>query len=113
MSFTKKVTLFQSFTAFFLLFFMLTGYSSAKEHTVEMINNRFVPSSITVKRGDFIKFVNKSNMLHNVVIKDLKIRTRFVKKNEFLVVKFEKYGTFSYYCQPHKNMGMVGEIKVE
>lgn len=113
MSFNKKITLFQFFVFLFLTFFMLNNHSDAREHTVEMTAHRFVPSLIAIKKGDSIKFINKSNNLHNVVIEDLKIRTKFVKKNEFLVVKFEKYGTFNYYCQPHKAMGMKGVIKVE
>lgn len=113
MSFNKKVTIFQLFVFVFLTFFMLNNPSDAREHVVEMTAHRFVPSLISIKKGDSIKFINKSNNLHNVVIEDLKIRTKFVKKNEFLVVKFEKSGTMNYYCQPHKAMGMKGVIKVE
>ena len=109
MSFNKKVTIFQLFVFVFLTFFMLNNSSDAREHVVEMTAH----SLIAIKKGDSIKFINKSNNLHNVVIEDLKIRTKFVKKNEFLVVKFEKSGTMNYYCQPHKAMGMKGVIKVE
>ncbi len=87
--------------------------SHAKEHVVEMTEHRFVPSKITIKRGDSIKFVNKSKNFHNVVAEKLKIRTKLIKKGDFLVIKPGQVGDFSYYCQPHRAMGMTGEIKVE
>lgn len=87
--------------------------SHTKEHVVEMTEHRFVPSKITIKRGDSIRFVNKSKNFHNVVAEKLKIRTKLIKKGDFLVIKPDQVGDFSYYCQPHRSMGMVGEIKVE
>jgi plastocyanin len=87
--------------------------SNPKEHVVEMTENKFVPSKITIKRGDSIKFVNKSKNFHNVVVEKLKIRTKLIKKGEFLVIKPAQVGDFSYYCQPHRSMGMTGEITIE
>jgi plastocyanin len=87
--------------------------SSQKEHVVEMIGNKFVPSKITIKKGDSIKFINKSKNFHNVVVEKLKIRTKLIKKGDSLVIKPSQVGDFSYYCQPHRAMGMTGEITVE
>jgi plastocyanin len=87
--------------------------SSAKEHVVEMTEHRFIPSKITIKRGDSIKFVNKSKNFHNVVVEKLKIRTKLIKKGDFLVISPSGLGKFDYYCQPHRSMGMVGEITIE
>ena len=87
--------------------------SSQKEHVVEMIGNKFVPSKIAIKKGDSIKFINKSKNFHNVVVEKLKIRTKLIKKDDYLIVKPSQVGEFSYYCQPHRAMGMTGEIIVE
>jgi len=94
-----------------LIFFAFL--SSQKEHVVEMIGNKFVPSRITIKKGDSIKFINKSKNFHNVVVEKLKIRTKLIKKGDSLVIKPSQVGDFSYYCQPHRAMGMTGEIIVE
>jgi len=93
--------------------FSVFSSSSGKEHVVEMTKHRFVPSKITIKKGDSIKFVNKSKNLHNVVSEKLKIRTKLIKKYEILVIKPDQVGEFDYYCQPHRAMGMTGEITVE
>jgi plastocyanin len=48
-----------------------------------------------------------------VVVEKLKIRTKLIKKDDYLIVKPSQVGEFSYYCQPHRSMGMTGEIIVE
>lgn len=95
------------------LVFSMVSTSSGKEHVVEMTSHRFVPSKITIKRGDSIKFINKSKNFHNVVAEKLKIRTKLIKKDDFLVIKPDQVGKFDYYCQPHRAMGMTGEITIE
>jgi plastocyanin len=87
--------------------------AKSAEHVVEMTAHRFVPSKITIKKGDSIKFVNKSKNFHNVVVEKLKIRTKLIKKGDFLVISPSGLGKFDYYCQPHRSMGMVGEITIE
>ena len=91
----------------------IVSTSSSKEHIIEMTEHKFIPSKITIKKGDSIKFVNKSKNFHNVVAEKLKIRTKLIKKGDFLVIKPRQAGNFSYYCQPHKSMGMTGEVTVE
>jgi plastocyanin len=100
--------------------FLVTGLvfsiflsSPNKEHVIEMTSHKFVPNKLTIKKGDSIRFINKSNNLHNVVSKKLKIRTKLIKKGDFLIIKPSQVGEFSYYCQPHKSMGMTGEVTIE
>lgn len=108
----KFLDLIQVILVFGLIFSVFLS-THTKEHVVEMTKNRFVPDKITIKKGDSIKFINKSNNFHNVVIEKLKIRTKLIKKGDFLVIKSDQVGRFTYYCQPHKSMGMVGEIVIE
>lgn len=96
----------------YLILFLLSFSIMAKEHIVEMRKMKFVPKIVEVKNGDTVKFINKDKSLHNVVIEDLKIKSKFLKKEQHFIVKLEKNGDFKYYCQPHKTMGMIGEIKV-
>ena len=108
----KFLDLVQVFLVIGLVFSVFLSARS-KEYVVEMTKNRFIPDKITIKKGDSIKFINKSNNFHNVVIEKLKIRTKLIKKGKFLLVKPDQIGRFTYYCQPHKSMGMVGEITIE
>lgn len=110
----KLLNLIQVF-AFIMLLLSIFMSIEAKstEHIVEMTTHRFIPSKITIKRGDSIKFVNKSTNFHNVVVEKLKIRTKLIKNGQFLVIKPDQVGVFSYYCQPHRSMGMVGEVTIE
>lgn len=103
---------FLAFMALMLSIFTSIEVKSA-EHIVEMTTHKFVPSKIKVKKDDSIKFVNKSTNFHNVVVEKLKIRTKLIKKDQFLVIKPSQVGVFAYYCQPHRAMGMTGEITVE
>ena len=109
--FSKFIQIISTFLLFLCLSVLKTNTS--KEHTVEMTSHRFVPDNLVIKKGDSVKFINKSNNLHNVVIQVLKVRTKLIKKNQFLIVKFEKNGIMNYYCQPHRAMGMKGVIRVE
>lgn len=111
----KNIKFLDLIQAFLVAGLIFSIFSSAygKEHVVEMTRHRFVPDEITIKKGDSVKFVNKSVNLHNVVAEKLKIRTKLIKKGEFLVIKPDQVGDFSYYCQPHRSMGMTGRIKVE
>jgi len=81
-----------------------------KTHVVEMIGMTFVPDKITVKKGDSIKFINKSNILHNVVIQDLEINSKFLNTNQSVTIEIDKKGKFDYYCLPHRSMNMKGII---
>lgn len=84
--------------------------NKSTEHIVEMHKRSFKPDKSSVKVGDTIRFVNKSKLLHNVVVPKLKIRTKFVKKGKSVTIKIKQAGTFEYYCAPHRSMGMTGTI---
>lgn len=110
----KTLDLIQIFIVLGFVFSVFaSNHNKPVEHVVEMTEHRFVPSKITIKMGDSIKFVNKSKNFHNVVAEKLKIRTKLIKKGEFLVIKPDQVGDFSYYCQPHRAMGMVGKITIK
>lgn len=91
--------------------FILPLYSA--EHIVEMKGMKFVPENITIKKNDTVVFKNTTSTLHNVETADKKIKSKMLKKGEEYKHKFEEVGKVEYYCKPHKNMGMVGTVKVE
>ena len=112
-------------------------------HEVKMIGDakgfRFEPAPITVKAGDGIKFVNTGGGPHNVSFdaatvpadvksqlnanfgadkdpnSDLASKLTNVTGGDAITVSFAniKPGTYSFFCLPHKMMGMTGKITVE
>ena len=112
-------------------------------HEVKMVGDtkgfRFEPASITIKAGDGIKFINSGGGPHNVSFdpttvpadvksqlsanfgadkdaqNDLSSKLTSVTGGDAITVSFAniKAGTYSYFCLPHKMMGMTGKITVQ
>jgi plastocyanin len=93
------------------------GTYVAGEKTVEMSNLKFVPSSLTINKGDKIIFVNKDTMCHDVEIEggpnSGAVCGMLVGSNWSHV--FETVGTFKFRCRAHSSdfaSGMVGSVTV-
>ena len=112
-------------------------------HEVNMIGDakgfRFEPATITIKAGDGIKYENKGGGPHNVSFDaatvpadvksqlnanfgadkdpnaDLSSKLTGVAAGDAITISFAnvKPGTYSFFCLPHKMMGMTGKITVE
>jgi plastocyanin len=112
-------------------------------HEVKMIGDakgfRFEPANITVKAGDGIKFMNVGGGPHNVSFdaatvpadvksqlnanfgadkdpnSDLASKLTNVTGGDAITISFAniKPGTYSFFCLPHKMMGMTGKITVQ
>ena len=85
----------------------------------------FVPSSLTIKQGDSVKWVVTGNKPHEVasgpVIEtedgregapDGLWKTGKMGSGSF-TYNFHSTGTFPYYCDSHVDVGMIGTITVE
>jgi plastocyanin len=106
---------------------------------VQMIGDatgyRFSPATITIKRGDRVKWTLVSGPPHNVVFWSDSIPKGaaakltasmpqasapltgpfFMTPGQSYVVTFDKVpaGTYRYYCTPHLALGMTATIKVQ
>lgn len=93
--------------------------SQVKEITVEGTEFKFLPATLTVKKGEKVKltFKNTGKMTHDWVVDELGVRTKIIKGGEEEVLEFtpDKTGEFEYYCSvgKHRENGMVGKITVE
>ena len=102
-----------------LLFFIVImsisfEFGSNKETTsIDIQKMVFLPSRVKIKVGDSVEWINNSTTMHNVVAEDGSFKSKMLKKDDKFSFKFEKKGTFKYFCQPHKAMGMKGEVIVE
>lgn len=106
-----KIYVIGTLLTYLSLVFFNEVFSST--YHIKMVDMSFVPNKLTIKKGDTVIFTNKSNMFHNVVSPEHKIRSKLLKKDEKFEYKFEQKAKVNYYCEPHKAMGMKGEIVVE
>lgn len=71
-------------------------------HNVSIAGFAFSPSSITVKKGDTIVWMNKDSAPHTVTGGNLNSPT--LSQNKTYSFVFDKTGTFSYHCSIHPSM---------
>lgn len=93
--------------------------ASAETYTVLMGTNSgqlaFEPSTLTIKAGDTVKWVNNKAFPHNVIVdgQDALSHKKLIQKpKQSVETTFNEAGEYSYYCAPHRGAGMVGKITV-
>ena len=85
---------------------------------------RAQPSSLTVKAGETVEFVNNKAFPHNVVFDEDAVpdgvNADAISHEDYLngpgekvSNKFDKAGTYEFYCEPHQGAGMQGKIVVQ
>jgi len=87
----------------------------------------FEPRSITICKGDSIKWVNNKNGPHNVVfdiygdyypipngvdMEKITMDDKLMKEGDSYTVKFDVKGDYGYYCEPHRAAAMNGSVHV-
>ncbi|MBE9146785.1 plastocyanin [Planktothrix mougeotii] len=128
-SVSKRVALVLS-VAFLMMSTFVFGASSASAETYSVKMGadsgllQFVPSKLTVKPGDTIKFVNNKLPPHNMVFdkgkspdagvaEKLSHKKSLFSPGESFEIAFTDdmpAGVYSYYCEPHRGAGMTGQI---
>ncbi|MGB7249602.1 MAG: plastocyanin [Phormidesmis sp.] len=113
-------------------FILFTSPALAETYTVQMGSDtsqlKFVPSTLEIKSGDTVKWVMNKMAPHNVVFEADKIPTAnkelasSLSHKQLLFAAGDSYatdftedlepGTYPYYCEPHRAVGMVGQIIV-
>ena len=110
---------------------------TGQTHTVRMIGDgntyKFDPATLTIKRGDAVKWVMVSGGPHNVAFQNVPSAASaqlsanmpnqqaplsspmLMQPNEEYTVSFAGVppGTYNYICTPHQAMGMKGSITVQ
>lgn len=99
---------------FFLPAFSLLMSEQGKQvYIVRIQGMRFVPSVISIKKGDKVQWINSSGSWHNVVAIDKSFGGDLPGEGDTRYEhEFTQTGAFGYYCRPHKLMGMKGKIIV-
>ena len=112
------------------------GSSSGSGNTVGMNpSQRFAPDSLTVKVGDTVTWRNEDSQTHTVTAYDDGVpdgtgyfasgeapdeeaarddlQAGLIPEGDAYEFTFDEPGTYSYFCIPHEQQGMKGEIVVE
>jgi len=86
--------------------------------TVEILmkDEEFVPKEKTISIGTTLKWINKDNAKHNVAsgtpyTPTKQFHSKRMKKGDEFIHKFDKAGTYPYFCTYHEEM--TGTITVK
>jgi plastocyanin len=82
---------------------------TAGSHTVVLKNIRFHPGTLSIARGDSVRWVWGDREEHNVTFHGFHSRTM---THGSYAVTFTRQGTFNYSCTIHESEGMKGKIVV-
>jgi plastocyanin len=102
-------------------FFISAAPAAAGTATVKMGTDSgllaFEPSTVTIKAGDTVKWVNNKLPPHNIVFEgsaaNKSHQQLMFSPGESYEATFDTPGTYSYYCAPHRGAGMAGKVVVE
>ncbi len=83
---------------------------------ISMKDEEFVPKEKTISPGTTVKWINKDNEKHNVASgtpddPNKLFHSKRMGKGDEYSFKFDKPGTYSYFCTYHEDM--VGKITVK
>jgi plastocyanin len=86
------------------------GARAASTHTVTLKNLEFHPRTVSIHRGDSVKWLWRDGETeHNVTGHGFRSRTQ---SSGSFTVRFTHSGTFNYRCTIHAAEGMTGKVVV-
>ncbi|SMB94479.1 plastocyanin/azurin family copper-binding protein [Deinococcus hopiensis] len=83
----------------------------ASAFSVDMQGMKFQPGTISVNVGESVRFVQKDDVPHNVVINDVMESPPSMKKGQVYTHTFSGPGTYRVYCEIHPTMTMTVTVK--
>jgi plastocyanin len=86
--------------------------TSAATFDVELFGETFSPSTVQIRVGDTVRWLNRSGF-HNVVATGGSFSSGAPSADTFTFAHtFNSVGTFAYFCEVHLAMGMTGTVIV-
>jgi plastocyanin len=100
-----KYVLTLAFIAVATLFSVTSTLSKSDDTpTVTISNFAYSPAQLTVTQGQSVTFVNQDDVGHTVTAEDGSFDSKMLDKNKSWTFKFDKAGTYKYYCTVHPSM---------
>jgi plastocyanin len=81
-----------------------TANSAGPDVDVKIDNFSFGPLEVTVAPGTTVKWTNRDDIPHTVVSTETVFKSKVLDTDEAFSYKFEKTGTYSYFCSVHPKM---------
>lgn len=79
--------------------------------TVKIDNFTFGPTTLMVRAGTTVTWVNRDDIPHTVVATDKAFKSRVMDTDETFSFTFGKPGEYTYFCSLHPHM--VGKVVVK
>jgi plastocyanin len=76
----------------------------AEAPEVKIDNFSFGPAALTVPAGTAVTWTNRDDIPHTVVSADGVFKSKVLDTDDKFSFKFEKAGTYSYFCSLHPKM---------
>ena len=105
----RKVLILLTMTA--LVLGLAVGSASGGGRTVKAENFDFKPKTVTIQKGDKVTWKAIEGR-HSVTLKNGTF-DKVISGDKTVLRKFQRSGTFRYYCRFHKAQGMRGKVVVE
>jgi len=86
--------------------------AGAETVNIEVIDDRFVPRELTVKKGTVVVFTNHGANYHSIAAKDGSFTSGQVGPGESFTFTADTPGEYLYICRHHARQGMIGTITV-
>lgn len=83
---------------------MSVAQSDDQTPTVTISNFAYSPSPVTITAGQSVRFVNTDDVGHTVTADDGSFDSKMLDKGKSWTYKFDKAGTYKYYCAVHPSM---------
>ncbi len=96
----------------------IIGSQDRVVHSVDMIDHRFEPATLTIEPNEVVRWTNRSKEVHTVTC-DLPPTGVVPFASPEIIPDgsrqhvFKEPGTYKYYCRHHAGAGMYGEIIVQ
>ena len=81
-----------------------TAKSDDAKPAVTIANYAYSPSPITVTAGQTVRFTNNDDVQHTVTDQNGTFDSGSLDANKSWSYKFDKPGTYAYYCRVHPSM---------
>ena len=82
---------------------------------VELQGTSFIPSQVTIQRGQTVRWVNRDGQFHTVTPDGHGewSSASLNQSGQTFEHTFDDAGSFDYFCQPHRTAGMTGRVVVQ
>jgi plastocyanin len=102
--------------SYLVVFIGLTaGYAAfadqADANSIEIKNYIFAPATLTVKAGETVTWINHDQVPHTIVETNTLFRSAALDTDDKYTYKFEKAGTYKYFCSVHPQMTATVVVK--